>query len=373
MRVVLIGPVYPYRGGIAHYTAMLARALAERHETLVISFKRQYPGWLYPGKSDRDPSQRPLRVEAEYVLDPVDPRTWRHAARRATEFGADLVIMQWWTTFWAPAFGVLARLLRRQGHRVVFVIHNVLPHEARPWDRAVARGALRAGHGFVVSTEQEKSNLLAVLPDTPQSGVVVRPHPVYDMFAADAPAPREARERLGLPGNAPVLLFFGLVRPYKGLMHLIEALREVRSLGLDFHLVVAGEFWEDKRTYLEALERTGLVAHVTVVDRYIPDEELSLYFSACDAVVLPYVHATQSGVAQLAIGFNRPVIGTSVGDLPQMSGLGESVILVPPANSQALAQAIVGFLRNRPRSGAPVHAPRREWADLVAGIETVAA
>lgn len=373
MRVVLIGPVYPYRGGIAHYTAMLARALAERHETLVISFARQYPSWLYPGKSDRDPSKSPLRTEAEYLLDPVDPRTWNRTAERIREFAPDLVVMQWWTTFWAPAFGVLARLLRRQGHRVVFVIHNVLPHEARPWDGAIVRGVLRQGDGFVVATHEEKIRMISVVPEAAKRTVRVRPHPVYDMYAGVAMSAPEARDRLGVPRDPVTLLFFGIVRPYKGVHFLIEALGGVRQLGLDFHLIIAGEFWEDKQPYLAAIARNGLSAMVTFVDRYVPDEDVALYFSACDVVVLPYVCATQSGVAQLASGFGRPIIGTLVGDLAQIGADGGAAILVPPADSKALAQAIVSWVTSHRNPETPVHAPRREWSDLVEDIEALGA
>ena len=351
VKVALVGPVHPYRGGIAHYTTMLARALAVKHETLVVSFRRQYPNWLYPGKTDRDPSREPLRVKAEYLLDPLYPWTWWSTANRIASFAPDVVVLQWWTTFWAPAFWVLAALLERRGRKVLFIIHNVLPHEQRPWDAPLARLALRAAHDYLTQTEEEKRRLSLLLPNLRAESVTVCAHPIYGMFAGKGVPAHEARQALGLPEDVPVLLFFGIVRPYKGLKCLIEALGLLRKRGRRLHLVVAGEFWEGKGPYMALLAEQGLSECVTIVDRYIPNEEVAVYFSTCDVVMLPYQQTTQSGVLALAQGFDKPVIASGLnGQISTTEGT-RWLTLVPPADCVALADAIDGFAACLPPAG----------------------
>jgi glycosyltransferase involved in cell wall biosynthesis len=374
VRVALVGPVYPYRGGIAHYTTMLARSLAERHETLVISFRRQYPNWLYPGKTDRDPSREPLRAEAEYLLDPLYPWTWWRTANRIASFGPDVVVLQWWTTFWAPAFGALSWLLRRRGLKVVFLIHNVLPHEERAWDASLARLTLRVARDFIVQTEEEKRRLSWLLPNLPAESVTVCAHPLYGMFAEKSIPAHQARHALELPVDVPVLLFFGIVRPYKGLKCLLEAMGLLRNRGRLVHLVVAGEFWEDKSTYLAFLAEHDLSEVVTIVDRYIANEDVPLYFSACDVVVLPYQRTTQSGVVALAHGFSKPVIGSGLNGQMAAADSRHRLILVPPADCVALANAIDDFLdcappREQDLTAALASNGERDWGCLVQAVE----
>jgi glycosyltransferase involved in cell wall biosynthesis len=336
VRVVLVGPVYPYRGGIAHYTTMLARALAEKHETLVVSFRRQYPNWLYPGKSDRDPSREPLRVEAEYLLDPMYPWTWRRTANRIAAFGPDVVVMQWWTTFWAPAFGTLAWLLRCRGLKVVFIIHNVLPHEPAPWDRRLARAVLGQAASFIAQAPGERDRLLALLP---KARVQLCPMPAFEELAGQRLPRAEARQRLGLPEEGLVLLFFGIVRPYKGLKHLIDAVAILRDSGQQATLLVAGEIWAGKAKYQRQISSLGLTDRVVLDDRYIPNEELPVFFAAADVFVAPYVSGTQSASLRTAMAFGLPIVVTDAiaGDLPAGA---PGVQVVSAGDPAALATAI---------------------------------
>jgi glycosyltransferase involved in cell wall biosynthesis len=339
MRYVLIGPTYPYRGGISHYTTLLYHHLRAAHEVKLYSFKKQYPAFLFPGRTDKDPSRFPLRADCEYLLDPSNPLTWLQTFRRIKGDRPDVLILQWWVPYWAPAFASIAGLVRRfTATRVMFICHNVFPHERSAIDRALVRLTLTQGQFFIVQSEKDLNDLKRLMP---RAEVRRTAHPIYETLARDRTmTAEEAKKQLGVKGK--VLLFFGFVREYKGLRYLLGAMPQVMER-VDVHLLVVGEFWDDKSAYLNLIEELGIAPAVTIVDRYIPNEELGLYFSAADVVVLPYVDATQSGVAQLAYGFGKPVITTSVGGIPEVVRDGETGLIVPPQDSEALGKAIVRY------------------------------
>ena len=372
MRFCVIGPVYPYRGGIAHFTTMLARAMHERkHEVLVVSFKRQYPRWLYPGETDKDPSQNPLKVrDAQYWLDSLNPLSWISTFFRIRRNCPDVIVMQWWTPFWAPAWfvlGALTRFLLRIP--IVYYCHNVLPHETRRWDAWIAKATLSWASLFLVQSAQEKRQLQVLLP---RAVMQVTPLPTFDMFCDLRISKEEARQRLELPDEALVLLFFGFVRPYKGLNYLIEALPLVLEKQ-DVHLLIAGEFWDGVQTYLDLIRSLNLRSHVTLVDRYVPNEEVGVYFTAADLVVLPYVEATQSGIVQMALGFGVPVLTTTVGGLGEAVRDGITGLLVHPEDSQALALAIRRYFQEQlgpgMRANIQADSDRFAWAKIVSLME----
>lgn len=313
MKVALIGPVYPYRGGIAHYTTMLYRALRERgHDVLMVSFKRQYPRWLYPGRSDKDPSKKPLIVEdAKYWIDSLNPITWLTTFWRIRRYRPDVLVLQWWTTFWAPVWWTIS-VLNRFFLKVplLYVCHNVLPHETRWWDHWLVRSVLRWGTFFITQSLEEKRRLLSLLP---KAFVFVVPHPIYDMFLNQRLPKEDARKRLGLPADALVLLFFGIVREYKGLKDFLLELplvQNCRQTASRVFLVIAGEFWDDKSIYLQIIRDLGMEEQVIIDDRYIPNEEVPVFFSAADALIAPYRQKTGSGAIQLAKGMGLPVISS---------------------------------------------------------------
>jgi len=374
MKVALVGPVFPYRGGIAHHTAMLYRALVTReHQVLLYSFKRQYPRWLFPGRTDRDPSAPRLSAECEYTLDSLNPLTWWATARAIRTRRPDVLILQWWVPFFVPMWMLLAQVARRIGIKVLFICHNVLPHEQRSWDVWLTRKTLGLGDGFVVHSQEEKARLLVLLPGR---RVEAMPLPVFDMLVDQTMARDEARQRLGLPQEAPVLLFFGFVREYKGLRHLLEAVPAIRSELADVRLLVVGEFWQDKQSYLEQIERLGIGQSVTIVDQYVSNEEMPVYFAASDVAVLPYTHVTQSAVVQLAFGFGLPVITTRVGGLPEVVTEGETGLLVRPGDPALLADAVCHYFRydlgREMRAQVKVASQKPTWDALVHIIEEVA-
>jgi len=310
MKIAIIGPVFPYRGGIAHYTASLAGSFQKLgHEVRVFSYRRQYPKWLYPGKSDKDPSQQPIQFSAEYLLDTMFPYTWIKSAQSITKYQPDIVLINWWTTFMAPVFFVIAIWMKIKKLPVYYLVHNLYPHEKRWFDRALTRLALSLGDVYIVQSQQEEQKILNLFP---KSKVYFHPHPIYDFIHDAKISKREAKIRLGLNPELPVALFFGIVRPYKGLYSLIECIPYMNKEGVKIQLLIAGEFWEDIQLYERKIEQLGIKDQVIVHNQYIPNEEISMYFCASDVFVAPYREGTQSGTVKLAMSFGIPIIVSEV-------------------------------------------------------------
>lgn len=340
MRICVVGPTFPYRGGVAHYTTRLVQHLRQSHEVHLFSYWRQYPRLLFPGNTAPDPSQRALHADCEYVLDPLLPWSWWRTFRRIRRVNPDLLILQWWTPFWTPTLAALTYWVRRQTNiPILFICHHIIPPDGGPLDWYLARFVFRRAQGFIVMSEEDFALLRRALPQAYIGGTTL---PIYDMFNVEPWDRAEARARLGLREEERTLLFFGFVRRYKGLRYLLQAMPEVRR-ALPARLLVVGEFWEDEQAYAELAEQLGVQGAVTLLNRYVPNEEVGLYFAAADVLVLPYLEATQSGVVQMAFGFERPVITTSVGGLAETVEHNGTGLIVPPGNTAALAEAIVRY------------------------------
>jgi len=345
MRLALIGPTYPYRGGIAQYTACLYTALRrEGHDILLVSFRRLYPSLLFPGSSQTDSSACPLEVPHEALLDSVWPASWSAASRKLADFHPDAIVAQWWHPFFGPTYsGVISRLRRRSRVPAVFLCHNVFPHE-RPRLPGVGRllawslvRTFRHVDGFLAHSEE----LVDQIKDLRQGAVVRRIfHPAYDFY------PRTGRQQVS--GNRPRLLFFGNVRRYKGLEVFLQALGIVRKEML-FEATVAGEFYIDAAPFRALGSQLGLDDSLVWKDCYIPNEEVPSLFEQADLVVLPYLEATQSGVVPLAYRFGVPVIASNVGGLSEVVQDGRTGYLVPSRNAEALARRIVQYFREKKR------------------------
>ncbi len=373
-RVVLLGPVYPYKGGIAHYTGLLAKELAKTHPTKVVSFKLQYPKFLYPGQQQRDYENDSFRYEdTEYLINTVNPFSWLQACMVLARFTPDLVIIPWWNPFFGPAFSVIAILAKMMCRtKVLFLIHNVFPHERLPFDRLMTTFTLRRGDCFIVQSGENEAMLLDIVKNPVYRRTM---HPTYDAFNIEGFDRAALRRELELPDDARVMLFFGFVREYKGLTYLIEALPSINKRVENSYLLVVGDFYDDKPKYLEQIESLGVSAMVKIIDAYIPDRQVGKYFTASDLVVLPYVSATQSGIVQIAFGFGKPVIVTSVGGLPEVVEDGRTGYVVPPCDAEALADAVVRFFeQNRCQEFSTAIGKQQErfaWGRMVEIIEDI--
>jgi glycosyltransferase involved in cell wall biosynthesis len=356
-KVALIGPMLPFRGGIAQHTTMLHRALSESTEHLAISFSRQYPGWLFPGESDRDSTYKDHQEPGvEYLIDSLNPLSWRKAVERILNFKASIVVLPWWTVYWAFCFGYLARTLRRKGLVVVFFCHNVIEHESANWKSFLTRRVLGYGSRFVVHSHEDEANLQHLIPG---AKVRVHPHPVYDQF------PAKPIYELPKRGNLE-LLFYGFVRPYKGVDILIEAMAKTAD---NVYLTIAGEFWNGQEKVHKRIQELGLGSRVELRPRYHTEEETAELFTRSDVVVLPYRSATGSGVVPIAYHYNKPLISTRVGGLPDVIHHGETGRLVAPGNVEALAEAINSMTRAEAEAMVPaikVLKHSMTWNSLVA-------
>jgi D-inositol-3-phosphate glycosyltransferase len=341
MKIVMIGTAYPMRGGIAHFNELLFRTLEARgHEMRMISFSRQYPSLFFPGKTQYEENESPDHIESEPLLDSIGPLSWLRTAKRVREINPDLVIFKYWMPFFAPAYTCVAKRAKSgRKTKILYVCDNIIPHERRPGDRNLTRMALATVDYFIVMSKSVKSDLLQLKADARHQMVQ---HPVYEIFPGNF-SKEEARERLALPSGR-LVLFFGYIRRYKGLHVLLEALALVLKK-LDVKLLVAGEFYDEKSGYLRKIDDLGIGDHVIVHDRYIPNDQVGLYYAAADVVALPYLSATQSGIVQICYHYNRPVIATNVGGLPEVVHDQGTGFIVRANDPTAFAEAILRFYR----------------------------
>lgn len=336
--IVIIGPVYPYKGGIAQYTGMMYRNLSKQHDVRMISFSRQYPKILFR-KEQKDPSSDAFKVEpVEYMLDTADPGSWAKCAESIRSRHPDLVIFQWWHPYFAPCYQSIAKHLGTA--KILFVCHNVFPHERFPMDRVLTRNTLQHGDMFIVHSAQDGEDLRTIRKDPLYREAV---HPTYATFRQSGITRSAAREKLHLPADAELLLFFGLVRPYKGLGYLIDAMPRIREARPKVRLLIAGDFGKYGDQYRKQIADRGIEAVTDVHGGYLQDSEVEDVFSAADLVVLPYTSATQSGVVQTSFGFEKPVVVTKVGGLPEVVEDGRTGYVVQPENADAIADAVIRF------------------------------
>lgn len=368
-KIVLIGPVYPYKGGIAHYTSLLYKVLSQKYDVEMISYKMQYPRILFR-KEQRDYRNDVFKVEtAQFLIHTANPLNIIKTAVRIKNMHPDLVIMQWWHPYFAPCYRIMEAVFGKKTKKM-FVCHNVFPHERFPLDRVLTKLVLNKADYFLLHSESDVGDLRTIRPDAQYR---LNPHPSYNVFKIRDITKRQAREELLLSAEEKVLLFFGFVREYKGLKYLIAAMPEVRRQLGRVRLIVAGSFGSDRVSYLHMIDEYEVNDCIEVVDGYIADNEVEKYFAACDIVVLPYESATQSGIVQIAYGFEKPVIVTNVGGLPDVVADGQTGYIVERGNSKQLADAIIRYYKDgmekRFAEQVRKEADRFSWDRLVEKID----
>ena len=340
-KIVLIGPVYPYKGGISHYTGLMFRALSKKYDVTLLSYSFQYPKILYK-KEQRDYSNDTFKIDsAQYVINTANPVNWLTTAHKINRLNPDLVIIQWWHPYFAPCYQTIAGHI--ESSKVLYVCHNVFPHERFPLDKWLTKRTLKKGNYYIVQSSQDENDLKTIIPNAKYIRAV---HPTYNAFKMQNMSKAHARELLGIKPEEKILLFFGFVRKYKGLDYLIKAMPQVKEKISDCKLLVVGDFGDDKEEYIELINQLSVNDVIDIYDGYIPDKEVEKFFAACDVVVLPYISATQSGIVQIAYGFDKPVIATNVGGLPDVVTDGKTGYLVEVKNEKSIADAVISFYDN---------------------------
>ncbi|MCP4572205.1 MAG: glycosyltransferase [bacterium] len=381
MKLAFLGPAPPFRGGIVTYLGMLGRKLLDRgHDLHWASFRKQYPRFLFPGTEQEGESAAWLHLPNVQNFVPWSPWSWWRTYRDLADAAPSAVVIKYWIPFFAPGYWAVTWLLRtRTSVRVVYLLDNVIPHEKYPLGLFLTRRALAQGHGYIAQSDQVREDLYKVLPDTDPQAVVTAPHPVYDFGEPGRPRKTraEARAALDLPAEARLALFFGFIKPYKGVVYLVDAAGVLKSeFGEDLRVLIVGDIYGEKQPYLDRIAASGGEDIIDLVDGFVPDAVVEDYFLAADLAVLPYVSATQSGIVQIAYNYDLPVVTTDVGGLPEVVRDGETGFIVPPENGEALAAAVTRFFRED-RAAAFTAAVAQEklkysWDRMAEAVETLA-
>ena len=338
MNIVMIGPVYPFKGGIAHYTGLMCKNLRKQHDVTMISYKMQYPKFLFR-REQKDFQNDTFSVpKTKYLIHTANPLNWISTAKKIKALKPNLLIVQWWHPYFAPCYWSILKLLR--GIKVLFICHNVFPHERFPMDRSLAKRTLSCGDAFIVHSETDANDLLSFLPNATYEKTVL---PTFNAFKFKNLTQQEARIALHINEGEKILLFFGFVREYKGLTYLIKAMPQIKNSLDECRLLIVGDFGNSKEKYTSIISDLKLESSIQIYDQYIPDFEVEKYFSACDLVILPYESATQSAIAQIAYGFEKPIVATNVGGLPEVVLNGQTGYVIEPRDPQQIAEAVIRF------------------------------
>jgi glycosyltransferase involved in cell wall biosynthesis len=337
-KVVIMGPGHPLRGGLATFNQRLAKEFNDQgHDCSIYSFSLQYPSFLFPGKTQYSDEPPPTDVVIHSAINSVNPLNWIKIGNRLKKFKADIIVVRYWLPFMGPALGTILRRVRRNSHtKIICIADNVIPHEKRPGDKPFTRYFLKSCDAFITMSEKVMADLRTFQPTKPAQLVS---HPLYDNFGSII-SKAEARQYLKLNENDKIVLFFGFIRKYKGLDLLLEAIPLLKDKSIK--IMVAGEFYEDEKTYREKIEQPGIADRLILRTDFIQDSEVKYYLCAADAVIQPYRNATQSGVTPLAYHFEKPMVVTNVGGLPSLVP-DEKVGLVVEPEPAAIAAGIDRF------------------------------
>lgn len=371
-RIFIIGPAHPLRGGLATFNQRLAVEFqAEGDACTILSFSLQYPALLFPGKTQYTTEAAPENITIEPAINSINPGNWIKVGRRLQQLKPDLIVVRYWIPFMGPALGTILRLVKKNKHtRIICIADNVIPHEHRPGDATFTRYFLKACDGFITMSEKVLSDLRTFEKTAPAQLVQ---HPLYDNFGA--PLSKEAaRAHLGLNKDEKIILFFGFIRKYKGLDLLLQAMTHEDLKKSGIKLLIAGEFYEDEKDYLQLIKQSQLEDHIILHNHFIADSEVRYFLCAADAVIQPYRAATQSGVTPLAYYFQKPMVVTNVGGLPDLVPHLKCGIVCEPKPA-AIAEAILQFYELGDAYFLPYLKTEREkysWANLVHAIKNMA-
>lgn len=315
-KVLIVGPAFPLRGGLATYNQRLARAFKEEgYEVEILTFKLQYPKFLFPGKTQLSTAEKPLELDINVAMNSVSPLNWIKVGNKYKNKKYNYAIFRYWMPFMAPCLGTIARRIVSNKHTICLAItDNIIPHEKRVGDEQLTKYFVKSMDGFLTMSKSVLQDLKEFDKSKPK---VYNPHPLYDDFGPLVDK-NEAKKELKLESDASYILFFGFIRDYKGLDLLLESFATCNFGSKKVKLLIAGEYYTNKEKYLNLIKELNLTNKVELHTDFIPDSRVPLYFSACDLVAQTYKSATQSGVTQIAYYYEKPMLVTNVGGLSEL-------------------------------------------------------
>ncbi|MCX6267107.1 MAG: glycosyltransferase [Bacteroidetes bacterium] len=372
VKIVLIGPAYPLRGGLATFNERLIREYRSLGaDACIYTFSLQYPSLLFPGKTQLSSEPAPENLPIHVKVNSINPFNWIKIGLEIRKLKPDLVIVKFWMPFMAPCFGTICRIIKGNKHsRIITIIDNLIPHESRPGDRLLSSYWIDSVDGCIAMSKSVLEDLKKMDAKKPK---LFSPHPLYDNFG-DPVSKNVALERLHLDPSFHYVLFFGFIRDYKGLDLLLNAFADKRLSQLNIKLLVAGEFYCDPKPYLEIIGQHHLEDQVIMSNDFIPDSQVLNYFCAADLVVQPYKSATQSGVTQIAYHFNKPMIITNVGGLAEFVPHEKTGFVVEPVPDE-ISEAIFRFYHEKREeafsANASIEKQKYSWANMIEAITEV--
>jgi|TARA_B110000003_G_C16643834_1_gene531226 D-inositol-3-phosphate glycosyltransferase len=367
-KVIIIGPAFPFRGGIANFNNALAQEYYDRGDDVTLySFTLQYPGFLFPGTTQYENGEAPKDLKIKTLINSVNPFNWLNVARKINREKPDYVIIRYWLPFMAPCLGTIARLLNKK-IKILAITDNVIPHEKRMGDTLFTRYFVKSCDAFLTLSASVLDDLSKFTNTTFKKFI---PHPIYDVFGDKIPK-QQAIANLDLNPDDKHLLFFGFIRKYKGLDLMLKAMGDSRLKAMGIKLIIAGEFYDDKKEYTNMIADLGIAKNIIMKSDFIPADKVKDYFCAADMITQTYRTATQSGVTQIAYSFDRPMLVTNVGGLAEIVP-NNKVGYVTSQNPIAIADAIVDFYTNNKEAEFMINTStekkRFSWESFVDGVE----
>jgi glycosyltransferase involved in cell wall biosynthesis len=342
-KIIIIGPAYPLRGGgMSTFNERLARAFMQAgHTVSIYTFSLQYPSFLFPGSSQYSTEPAPAGLDIKVLINSINPLNWIKTGIRLRKERPDIIVVRYWLPFMGPCFGTILRIAKKNQHsKVVCIADNIIPHEKRIGDTAFTKYFIKPVDAFITMSEKVLGDLSLFHNSKP---AVYIPHPLYDNFGEKI-AKADARAHIGIPNDAKIILFFGFIRKYKGLDILLDAMALLKDRMPDLRLLIAGEYYEDKKQYEDQMSLLQIQDRLILRTSFIPDNEIKNYLCAADLVVQPYRNATQSGVTPLAYHFEIPMIVTNVGGLAAMVPHDKAGLVAEP-NAVSIALNIEAFFQ----------------------------
>jgi glycosyltransferase involved in cell wall biosynthesis len=367
--IVILGSAHPLRGGLSAYNERLALEFQKQGcKVTIYTFSLQYPSFLFPGSTQYSSMPPPEGITILVKVNSINPFNWISVGRELKKMNPEVLLIKYWIPFMAPCLGTIARIVRKNNKtKVISILDNVIPHEKRILDNKLSAYFVKVIDGFIAMSEKVRTDLRLFTKSKP---CLLIPHPVYDNFG-DACTKEVACTRLNLDPANRYILFFGFIRNYKGLDLLLQAMAEPGMKESGIRLIVAGEYYEDKQPYLDLIETSGIGDQLVMATDFIPDAEVKYYFSAADLVVQPYKSATQSGISQMAYHFEKPMVVTNVGGLPEIVPDGKAGYVVPP-EPKAISVAILDFFINDKANsfiaGLKAEKLKYSWKNITDGI-----